>query len=115
MSIFIGFHVHYNASCALMINGKIVFAAQEERFSRVKNDMGFPKKAFDYLIQKNKLDVSDISKIAYTTINQDVFSIRAKTTPTFDIKDYHDYYLNYFTRSDSSLKQIEYKKDLLKN
>ena len=38
MSIFIGFHVHYNASCALMINGKIVFAAQEERFSRVKNE-----------------------------------------------------------------------------
>ena len=26
----------------VMINGKIVFAAQEERFSRVKNDMGFP-------------------------------------------------------------------------
>ena len=114
MSVFVGFHVHYNASCALMMNGKIVFAAQEERFSRVKNDMGFPKKAFDYLIQKNKLDVSDISKIAYTTINQDVFSIRAKTTPTFDLKDYHDYYLNYFIRSDSSHKQIEYKKELLK-
>ena len=113
MSIFLGLHVHYNASCALMVNGKIVYAAQEERFSRVKNDMGFPKKAFDYLIKKNNIDVSEIDKIAYTTINQDVFSIRAKTTPTFELKDYHDYYLNYFTRSESSPDLIEYRKALL--
>ena len=40
----IGIHDGHDCSVALMVNGKIVYAAQEERFSRLKGDYGFPKK-----------------------------------------------------------------------
>ena len=35
--IILGIHDGHDSSVALMINGKIVYAAQEERFSRLKN------------------------------------------------------------------------------
>ena len=41
----IGIHDGHDASVALMVDGKIIFAAQEERFSRLKGDYGFPQKS----------------------------------------------------------------------
>ena len=42
----IGIHDGHDCSVALMVDGKLVYAAQEERFSRLKGDYGFPKKQF---------------------------------------------------------------------
>ena len=47
----IGINVSHNASACLMINGHIVIAAQEERFTKVKNFCGYPKQAIDYCLE----------------------------------------------------------------
>ena len=48
----IGIHDGHNASVALIRDGKIVYALQEERVSRVKNKQGFPKGALETLLEE---------------------------------------------------------------
>lgn len=41
--IVLGINVSHGASAALMINGEIILAFQEERFNKIKNFVGYPK------------------------------------------------------------------------
>ena len=56
---------YHDSSCCLLSHGKLLAAAAEERFSRVKHDAGLPSQAFRYCLQKGKLDISDIDCLAY--------------------------------------------------
>ena len=63
--IILGINWEQNSSAALMINGKIVSAISEERFSNKKNDESYPKKAIDYLLRSNKIDKKQITNICF--------------------------------------------------
>ena len=52
--IVIGINWEQNSTAALMINGRIISCVSEERFSRVKNDERYPKKAIEWILKKNK-------------------------------------------------------------
>ena len=43
----------------------MVAAAQEERFSRVKNDSGFPRSAVDYCLRQAGISVGELAYVAY--------------------------------------------------
>jgi carbamoyltransferase len=43
----------------------LVAAAQEERFTRVKNDRSIPRHSFRYCLDKAKLSISDVTCLAY--------------------------------------------------
>lgn len=60
--IILGVHDAHNASAALLIDGKIVGAVQEERFTRVKNHHVFPLKSVEWLLSSNDIDPSDVAK-----------------------------------------------------
>jgi carbamoyltransferase len=60
----IGAHFH-DASCCLLQNAKMVAAAQEERFSRIKHDPVIPGNAFRYCLREAGLSVRDIDCVAY--------------------------------------------------
>ena len=62
----------------LMVNGKIVYAAQEERFSRLKGDYGFPKKAAEDLFKFSKLKPKDIDLVAVGTFNLNPVLLKIK-------------------------------------
>ena len=51
MSNFLGIHVGHNASASLMVNGKIIFAFQEERFRKIKNFMGYPSQSIKEIMK----------------------------------------------------------------
>ena len=55
----VGINDGHNASVALSVNGKIVFALSEERPSRIKNHWGFPDQSLAYIFSnyKNKQDI----------------------------------------------------------
>ena len=55
---------HDSAAC-IIINGKIVFAAQEERFTRIKHDENFPVNAIKEALKFSELELSDIDAIVY--------------------------------------------------
>ncbi len=55
---------HDSAAC-LLRDGKIVAAAQEERFSRKKHDPRFPKNALKYCLEESQITINDVDYIVY--------------------------------------------------
>ena len=56
---------YHDSAAALIENGKIVAAAQEERFSRKKQDSGFPALAMEYCLKEAETTLSDVDYIAF--------------------------------------------------
>ena len=56
---------YHNSACCLMQGGRILAAAQEERFSRIKNDKAFPAAAFRYCLDHAGLTIADIECVAF--------------------------------------------------
>lgn len=62
----IGISAHYHDSAAALIrDGRIVAAAQEERFTRKKHDPDFPAHAIRYCLQEAGLTLADIDGVVY--------------------------------------------------
>ena len=55
---------HDSAVC-LIENGQIKYASQEERFSRIKHDSSFPKKALQNLLKTCNLKLTDINYVVF--------------------------------------------------
>jgi len=55
----------HDSAAALLIDGQLIAAAQEERFTRVKHDERFPKHATAYCLQEAALRISDIDYVVY--------------------------------------------------
>ncbi len=58
--IVIGIYDDHNSSAALSIDGEIVCAVQEERFTKRKNEKGFPKNSVSYILNKYNLSNENI-------------------------------------------------------
>lgn len=56
---------YHDSAAALLIDGKPVAAAQEERFTRVKHDARFPEHAIRYCLQEGGLTLDDLDHIAF--------------------------------------------------
>jgi carbamoyltransferase len=59
---------HGDAAAALIVDGQVIAAAEEERFRRIKHWAGFPAEAIRWCLDSNNLVLADIDVIA---INQD--------------------------------------------
>ena len=55
---------HDSAAC-ILIDGKIVAAAQEERFTRIKHDSNYPKQAVEFVLNYVKLDLLQVDYIVF--------------------------------------------------
>jgi len=55
----------HDSSAALLIDGKLIAYAEEERFNRKKFYAGFPVKAIDYCLKSNNLKIDNVDYIAY--------------------------------------------------
>ena len=64
--IIIGFSAYYHDSAAsLLVNGKIISAVQEERFSRVRHDSSFPEKSLTYCLKQLPNGIEDVDWIVF--------------------------------------------------
>ncbi|MHC4596364.1 MAG: carbamoyltransferase family protein [Planctomycetota bacterium] len=62
----LGISAFYHDSAACLVqDGKIVSAAQEERFTRKKHDFSFPKNAINYCLENSGLKGTDLSFVAF--------------------------------------------------
>jgi carbamoyltransferase len=55
---------HDSAAC-LILNGEIIAAAQEERFTRIKHDSNFPSDAIKYCVKEAGIDPSEIENVVF--------------------------------------------------
>ena len=66
MSSILGISAFYHDSAAcILINGKIVAAAQEERFTRKKHDSNYPHNAIEFVLNYAKLKLSEVDQIIF--------------------------------------------------
>jgi carbamoyltransferase len=56
---------YHDAACALVEDGEIAFAAQQERFTRRKHDAGFPLEAIQSCLRARGLAARDIDLVAF--------------------------------------------------
>jgi carbamoyltransferase len=56
---------YHDSAAALLDNGRIVAAAQEERFTRKKHDSRFPKNAITYCLAERGIRLSEIDHVAF--------------------------------------------------
>ena len=62
----LGISAYYHDSAAALIrDGEIIAAAQEERFSRKKHDARFPKNAIAYCLKEAKIDLRELDRIVF--------------------------------------------------
>lgn len=57
--------LYHDSAAAITVNGEIIAAAQEERFTRKKHDASFPKNAIRYCMEVAGLDFGDLDGIIY--------------------------------------------------
>ena len=55
---------HDSAACVLK-DGKIIAAAQEERFTRKKHDPSYPKNAINFVLEYSNLKLSEVDQIVF--------------------------------------------------
>jgi len=56
---------YHDSAAALIVDGRIVAAAQEERFTRKKHDPAFPAEAVRYCLAEARLQASDLDFVAF--------------------------------------------------
>ena len=56
---------YHDSAAALLIDGKIIAAAQEERFTRKKHDPSYPYNSIKYVLDEAKLNLSQIDQIVF--------------------------------------------------
>jgi carbamoyltransferase len=56
---------YHDSAAALVIDGKIIAAAQEERFTRKKHDSSYPFHAIEYVLKASKLKLSEIDFVVF--------------------------------------------------
>ena len=56
---------YHDAAAALVCDGKLIAAAEEERFNRQKHYSGFPERAIEYCLQEGRLTVDQLDHIGF--------------------------------------------------
>jgi carbamoyltransferase len=73
---------HGDSSACLIVNGKLVAAAEEERFTRIKHSSEFPLQAIDFCLKFANIDIEKIniisvnSKFTYNLFNKFIFFLK---------------------------------------
>ncbi|GGF65016.1 hypothetical protein GCM10007301_26030 [Azorhizobium oxalatiphilum] len=57
--------LYHDSAAALVVDGEIVAAAQEERFTRVKHDASFPVNAIGYCLEAGRTSLADIDQVVF--------------------------------------------------
>src|SRR3989344_5594890 len=84
----LGIHEGHNCSACLMVDGTVVAAANEERFTRIKNEVGYPKHTIDYCLSFAGITAGNLDKVAVSTINQNLVWSKVRREAVFKIDDY---------------------------
>jgi carbamoyltransferase len=56
---------YHDSAAALVTDGRIVAAAQEERFTRKKNDAGFPRNALQYCLDEAEIELGGVDHVVF--------------------------------------------------
>ncbi|MGF1609143.1 MAG: carbamoyltransferase C-terminal domain-containing protein [Kiloniellales bacterium] len=94
--IVLGIHDGHCASACLMVDGRLVALAAEERFSRFKNDHGYPRQAIDYCLRAGGVTAQDLDEVAFASTNMGTFAVGLKALASFSGDDWRRMHRDYW-------------------
>lgn len=56
---------YHDSAAAILEDGKIMAASEEERFTRIKHDNSFPKNAIEFCLRKTGITVNDLQAVVF--------------------------------------------------
>jgi carbamoyltransferase len=56
---------YHDSAASILKDGKIIAAAQEERFTRIKHDSNYPQNAIEFVLKYAKLKLSEVDQIVF--------------------------------------------------
>lgn len=111
----LGIHDGHNATAALLQDGQLVASVSEERFSRQKNDIGYPYKAIDFVLKKAGISSRDIDRVYIATQDTDPILFKTKREAVFSVADYVNEMHSYWKPLLYENQTTDYWESLLKN
>ena len=72
---------YHDSAAALICDGDVIAAAQEERFSRIKHDFEFPFSAIKYVLEEANIKLEDIDKVIFYETEDDLLLLLKKIKP----------------------------------
>lgn len=57
--------LYHDSAASLVMNGKIIAAAQEERFTRIKHDLTMPVNAIEYCLKEGLIQKEDVEMVVF--------------------------------------------------
>ena len=92
MSAILGLNLfHGDSSACLVIDGKLIAAAEEERFKRIKHWAGFPLESIKYCLKEGDIDINLINHIAINSnpkahaLKKIIYTLKNRPDPKFII------------------------------
>lgn len=84
--------LYHDAAASLVIDGEIIAAVQEERFSRIKHDMNMPINAIKYCLKEGKINKEDVDIVVFYdnplyTLDRFIKNIAVSHGDTKDVVD----------------------------
>jgi carbamoyltransferase len=65
MGVVVGLNfLHADSAASLVVDGRLIAAAEEERFTRIKHDSSFPNYSLAYCLSEAGIDISDVDIVA---------------------------------------------------
>lgn len=97
----IGVNFGHDSGVTLIRDGKIIYSIEEEKISRVKQDMGWPAKAVKVLLDKEGLTPADVDAVAfgsefYADLAPNEIRYRFHKDQKYKTKEYYDRVFKYF-------------------
>lgn len=90
MSIILGISDSHEAHACLLIDGKLSCAVAEERLTRLKADMGYPKNAIEAVLKISGISPQEIDIISFAGTKGTPFHALYKINALFSVKDWID-------------------------
>ena len=100
---------YHDAAACITINGKVIAAVEEERFTEVKHDYRFPVKSIDWCLLHARIKINQIDEVHWYE-NPETKDNRVRTT--FAKKPFKTFFLN---RKYKKSKKSQNPKDILES
>ncbi len=110
----LGINEGHNSSASLIIDGEVIAAMSEERFSRNKNECGYPEKSIAYCLKKGNISTFDLDIVAMASNQISPTESFTKKSSRFKIGDYIKEQYEYWKPTIGEGKKINYYKEFIK-
>lgn len=94
----LGISDSHEAAACLFVDGQLVAACAEERLTRLKSDMGYPRLAVEFCLAHAGIGGDALDAVAFASLNAPAAHIRIKREATFSVRDWVDEQNRYWKR-----------------